>query len=349
MVFKILTFFINNQAEEVRDGVKGKQKAHIKKKLPRFQEFREEIDMRHVILKLGMSFPSSHVFKQAIRQQAIKEGKDVYFKKNEAQRVRAACKNSHCKWVCYASSLGTGGAFLIKTYEPKHTCPRVNVNRFATASWLAKEYMQSFKTNDSWSAPEFMNRVQKDHILKCNVMKAYRAKRHATKAIEGSYNEQYAALWSYAAEIKRSNPGSTVKIESELNSEGQAVFQRIYICFEACKLGFKQCRPLIGVDGCHIKGQHTGQLLSAIGIDANNSMFPIAYAVVEAECKSSWTWFFDLLRDDLSLNNGHHWTFISDKQKGLQEALNDLWGEGSVQGEHRHCARHLQGNFTKVK
>ena len=77
-------------------------------------------------------------------------------------------------------------------------------------------------------------------------------------------------------------------------------------------------------------------------------MFPIAYAVVESEGKSSWNWFFKFLKEDLKINNGHHWTFISDKQKGLQEALNDIWEEGSVQGEHRHCARHLQGNFTKV-
>ena len=51
----------------------------------------------------------------------------------------------------------------------------------------------------------------------------------------------------------------------------------------------------------------------------------------------------------MQINNGHHWTFITDKQKGLKEALNGLWEERSVKAEHRHCARHLQGNFTKVR
>ena len=114
------------------------------------------------------------------------------------------------------------------------------------------------------------------------------------------------------------------------------------------QLGFKHCRPILGFDGCHIKGHHTGQLLTAIGIDANNSIFHVAYAVVESECKASWTWFLTFMEADLDIVNDNHWTFISDKQKGLQEAISGMWQEGSVQAEHRHCARHLQSNMTKV-
>lgn len=67
----------------------------------------------------------------------------------------------------------------------------------------------------------------------------------------------------------------------------QPTFERLYICLGACKRGFVTgCRPLIGLGGCHLKaGQagQTGQLLCAVGIDANNQMFPVAYAVVEGE------------------------------------------------------------------
>ena len=37
------------------------------------------------------------------------------------------------------------------------------------------------------------------------------------------------------------------------------------------------CRKLIGLDGCRIKRPHPRQLLSAVGIDANNGLFPIAF------------------------------------------------------------------------
>lgn len=64
------------------------------------------------------------------------------------------------------------------------------------------------------------------------------------------------------------------------------------------KVGY---RPFIGVDGCFLKGPCGGQLLVAIGVDANNCMFSIAYAVVEGENKSSWTWFLKILIEDLGI------------------------------------------------
>ena len=44
----------------------------------------------------------------------------------------------------------------------------------------------------------------------------------------------------------------------------------------------------MGLDGTHLKGSHKGQLLTIIGVDAKNSIFPVSFAVVEAECKDSW-------------------------------------------------------------
>jgi hypothetical protein len=55
------------------------------------------------------------------------------------------------------------------------------------------------------------------------------------------------------------------------------------------KRGFLEgCKPIIGVDGCFLKGPFKGQLLSAVGRDGNNNMYPIAFAIVEAEVKDSW-------------------------------------------------------------
>ncbi|KAL4293438.1 hypothetical protein AHAS_Ahas18G0128100 [Arachis hypogaea] len=47
------------------------------------------------------------------------------------------------------------------------------------------------------------------------------------------------------------------------------------------------CRPIIGMDGCHLKGDHGQQLLVAVGRDPNDNYFSIAVAAVEAETKDS--------------------------------------------------------------
>lgn len=87
----------------------------------------------------------------------------------------------------------------------------------------------------------------------------------------------------------------------------------MYFCWEACKEGYKFCRKLIGVDGCHLKNKYGGQLLTAVGIDGNDSIFPLAYAIVEGETKPSWTWFLQLLKKDLEISPEaqQHLTFIS--------------------------------------
>ncbi|KAL5579525.1 hypothetical protein UlMin_011967 [Ulmus minor] len=161
--------------------------------------------------------------------------------------------------------------------------------------------------------------------------------------IEGTYAKQYALLWDYCEELRKKNPGTTAKIKVETGPNGSSVFQRIYICLGACKRGFLQaCRPLVGLDGCHTKGLFSGQLLSAVGADANNCVYPIAYSIVEQENKDTWSWFVGLSMEDLVIESGRGWTFITDRQKGLVQVLEELLPEA----EHRYCVRHIYNNFN---
>ncbi|KAK1589251.1 hypothetical protein Q3G72_031983 [Acer saccharum] len=143
----------------------------------------------------------------------------------------------------------------------------------------------------------------------------------AREMIQGSIKDQYSKLWEYGAKVRRMNPGSSVimKCSSKPRDENPK-FQRLYICLHALKKGWKEgCRPLIGLDGCFIKGYHTSQLLTAIGVDPNNQIYPIAYALVESECRDTWDWFIKLLSKDLKINNSHaivwidrfHCTYVS--------------------------------------
>ncbi|KAK8554902.1 hypothetical protein V6N13_118583 [Hibiscus sabdariffa] len=50
-------------------------------------------------------------------------------------------------------------------------------------------------------------------------------------------------------------------------------------------------RPFISVDGCFLKGYYQWYLLATVGIDANDCIYPITVAVVEAETRDSCCWF----------------------------------------------------------
>lgn len=149
-------------------------------------------------------------------------------------------------------------------------------------------------------------------------MKAYRAKLHASVQVKGDYQSQYKVLRDYCMELQATNEGTTIKIEvEEGNTDGDArVFKRIYICLGPLKKGFRALgRELLGLDGAFMKGPYPGMLLTAVGLDSNNGIYPVAYAIVEAESYNSWKWFLKCLGDDLDLDERSNFTFHSDRQK----------------------------------
>ncbi|KAL3644998.1 hypothetical protein CASFOL_010178 [Castilleja foliolosa] len=212
------------------------------------------------------------------------------------------------------------------------------------SSWLCKQYGHMFKTDPKRIVNGFQADVMEDLSINVTKNQAYQAKYKSVAMLEGDSTQQYAMLWSYAEEIKRSNPGSTVIIGTDQSSGGN-VFDRMYVCFKALKVGFLAgCRRLVGVDGCHLKGPHGGILLTAVGFDPNNNIYPIAYAVVGSENGGNWEWFLNLLKIDLEIQNDSEWTFMSDKQKGLIQAFQALLPNA----DHRFCVRHMHSNMKQA-
>jgi hypothetical protein len=73
-------------------------------------------------------------------------------------------------------------------------------------------------------------------------------------------------------------------------------------------------------------------------------MYPVAWAAVPIENYDTWYWFLSLLQKDLNIcNGGEEWVLISDQQKGLLKAVQEL----VPNAEHRMCARHIYANWRK--
>ncbi|CAL8120144.1 unnamed protein product [Prunus armeniaca] len=152
----------------------------------------------------------------------------------------------------------------VKKLVDVYDCGTVDHNFHANSTWLAQRYATQLSRLHNWDMRTF--------------------------------KQQYELLWDYAAELRRTNVGSTIIIK------------------------------------CH----HPGQLLSTVGVDPNNGMHPIAYAVVEMENYETWSWFCQLLAEDLGIENSTRYVFITDKQKGLINAVHDNFPNA----EHRHYLKH---------
>ncbi|GJS88600.1 calcium/proton exchanger [Tanacetum coccineum] len=137
----------------------------------------------------------------------------------------------------------------------------------------------------------------------------------------GRLVEHYSKLWEYRLAMLESNLGSTCYLDVK-EDDGCVYFKRFYVCFKGLKDGWKAgCKRVIGIDGSFLTHTCKGELLTAMGRDANNQMFPVAWAVVGVENTNNWAWFLSLLSDDLDLDDGDDATIISDGHKGLLEVV----------------------------
>ncbi|KAI5344108.1 hypothetical protein L3X38_011985 [Prunus dulcis] len=109
--------------------------------------------------------------------------------------------------------------------------------------------------------------------------------------IEGSYIEKYARLRDYAEELKKANKGSTVVIKTEQVGR-QAIFLRMYVCFAGCRQRFLDgCRPVIGLDGCHVKGPYLGQILTTVAVDSNNGSSQLLMQLLRSKANNRGSGF----------------------------------------------------------
>ncbi|GAA0168464.1 hypothetical protein LIER_23176 [Lithospermum erythrorhizon] len=83
------------------------------------------------------------------------------------------------------------------------------------------------------------------------------------------------------------------------------------------QVGFKAgCRKFVCLDGCFLKGGFKGQLLAVVGCDADNGIYPVAWAIVEVE---------------------------NTPTKGLENAI----AAELPYAEHRLCMKYLHANWSK--
>ena len=129
---------------------------------------------------------------------------------------------------------------------------------------------------------QFIKKVHKDIKIAISSGKAKRAIKHACSLIEADLIQPYKNLHDYKAKLLRANPSVTVVLATRPLDDGNQKFKAMYIAYEACMTSFKlHCRRIVDLDGCHLKGQARGILLTVIGLDPNDQIFPIAFAVVK--------------------------------------------------------------------
>ncbi|KAG7582076.1 Zinc finger SWIM-type [Arabidopsis suecica] len=276
------------------------------------------------------TFFSGVAFKEAVVDYALRTGCNLKQYRYDNDKIGFKCVGNdgkeegvRCEWQVYAAILPKDQMWKIRKFIDKHSCiPNGECEMFKVPH-IARLFVDKIRDNPELYLPAKIEELIKEQ-WKISVTRnqCQAARKKARQWIEKEYDDQFARLRDYAAEILDSNPDSHVEVDCLTNEEGKDMFNRFYVCFDNLRKTWKEsCRPLLGIDGCFLKNKVKGQLLVALGRDANNRIYPVAWGVVKVENTENWVWFVKNLKEDLGLGDGEGYIMLSDRQKGL---INDI-------------------------
>ncbi|KAK5826072.1 hypothetical protein PVK06_020980 [Gossypium arboreum] len=169
----------------------------------------------------------------------------------------------------------------IKTFQDEHYYSVSFKSKLVTTAMIVQHFVVTIKDHPKMKLREIQRICASNMHVNVSIDYFYKAKKIVKEKMVGNSKKEFGMLWDYAQEL----------------------------------------RPLIGLDGCFLKGPFKSEFLTTAGRDANNQMFFISWAMVKVECIDSWVWFLSLLSVDLGLKDGYGYTIISDQQKIMKSTI----------------------------
>ncbi|KAG5572686.1 hypothetical protein H5410_062452 [Solanum commersonii] len=258
-------------------------------------------------LCIGMRFKDIPEARVCINLYALVSKRNLKQLKNDPSRLRYECV-AGCRFSLHIFGDKDMLGVRIETLKNTHDCNEAFDNGRDDHLTIAYYFKSKLQNDPKYRIKDMRNDLKERFDVNVSHGKCKRAKRLILEKLEGSFTDDYNRLEAYAKELRSSNPGSDVviNISKDALANGKQRFLRMFICFHALKMSFKDgLRPFIVLDGTFLKGKAKGQLLTAVGQD-----------FVDKETKRTWNWFLGHLKRSLDLKEvGEGITFILDMQK----------------------------------
>ncbi|KAL6531490.1 hypothetical protein OROMI_027853 [Orobanche minor] len=290
-------------------------------------------------LVIGVIFHDKLTMTTAVGYYHMKNHVESVTARSSGTRYHLVCKfRGRCEFVIRASALGR--AWKINQFRP-HNCEfdfRYHPHPKVSSKVVAAEFVDNFTEDGFLLRPlDIQGKLLRDHGVHVTYRTALAGKNHAIKESYGDADKSFQLLPTYLYMLKELNPGSIVALQTC----DDGIFQFVFFALGACIRGFSSCRPVIVIDGTHLKGKYKGIMFIAATKDANEQIVPLAFGIGDKENDSSWTWFLQQVRN--AFGCPADLLIVSDQHLSIKNGV-DLVYPGTP---HGLCSFHIQTNMKK--
>ena len=302
------------------------------------------ISMASQAISIDSIFNTFDDFKTRVRSWSIEARFEYKVLKSNKHWNKIACKygeSDGCPFHINASMGIDDQVVKITKIDALHTCLGLAAGESSSACnarWLTLKVPTIITVNSKTDPQSIIDAVRLHFHQKITYKAANRVKNTLCEDTIKSQQESFSQLPAYRDYLVNNFPGTYCQLLYE--EHGNHQFKRIFVCPSPSRQSFQFCRQLVALDGTFIKSSFIQTLLLAVSIDANNEIVLLAWAVVESENDSSWTYFLYHLKTAIPNINTVNCTVISDRDKGLSTATDQ-----TIPNAHRaHCCKHLADN-----
>ncbi|KAL8552978.1 hypothetical protein ACS0TY_001593 [Phlomoides rotata] len=291
------------------------------------------------VLSDDSTFMSKQEMQTSVGYYHLLNAVEYRVKRSNSSRWYLKCKFVDCEFVFRA--IGIHDLWRTSKFIP-HTC-RVNPDCTAPRSLPSKVIGAFYAANQkdkatALSPKKLLSKLKTEHGLNLLYCQALRAQKCANELIYGNDEESFTFLPSYLDQLLRANPDSYVKLDVDKDNDK---FKFVFFALRASINGFlKFGRPVIVVDGTHLKGKFKGVLFVAVTQDCNHQIFPLAVGIGHLENNEGWTRFLQRLRE--SFGCPRNLLIVSDQHKSIIHAMSVVYPDAA----HGLCYFHLQKKFA---
>jgi hypothetical protein len=164
----------------------------------------------------------------------------------------------------------------------------------------------------------------------------HKAKEAILNESSDTQRSHFKQIPDYLAHIAENDPTTIVHIETK---DGR--FDGCFISPGPARHAFQHCRKFVAMDGTFTKSRFVQCLLIAVCFDADDSIVILAWALVSGESQETWSWFLRHLYRAIPSLNMPNSVVISDPEKGLINALDDVF----PRAKHAFCCYHIGANI----